>query len=153
MLVLKFEKPTLSMIKHIADNMRKEDVNEVWASNRQTPYEALIDGWNQSMLSVIVTINNEPCVMIGLVIRDILSGIGTPWLLGTEGALKYKSQFLKLSPDIVNEMLELCPLLINYVHTENKHSIKWLKWIGFTIDEAEPYGLNKKLFHKFHIEK
>lgn len=153
MSVIKFEKPTLAMVEHIAANMRDEDRREVWASSNSTPYEALFNGWNASHLVTVVTVNNIPCVMLGLVKRDVLSGHGVPWLLGTEGALKHRRQFLKLSPPVIEEMLNVCPVLYNYVHVENTLSIVWLRWLGFTIMNPEPYGANGELFHKFFIER
>lgn len=153
MSVIKFEKPTLEMVEYIAAHMRDADRAEVWASNKKTPIESLISGWGISDLAVVVTVNDVPCVMIGLVKRDVLSGHGVPWLLGTNGALNYRRQFLKLSPPVIQEMLSICPVLYNYVHVDNKLSINWLRWLGFTICDPEPYGVSGELFHKFFIEK
>ena len=150
---VKFLKPTATLVEAIAADMRQADADEVWASHHHTPIEALMHAWETSESAVIVTVNNEPCVMIGLAIRDILSGIGVPWLLGTENALKYKRHFLIQVPAIINEMLGICPNLYNYVHIKNKISIGWLKRIGFTIDEPIPYGYDNELFHRFHLER
>jgi hypothetical protein len=151
--IVKFVKPTIELIEVIAADMRQADVDEVWASHHHTPIQALSDGWKVSDFSVIVTVNDDPCVMFGLVIRDILSGTGVPWLLGTDNALKYKRQFLIQTQPVINEMLTICTRLVNYVHIDNKVSIRWLKWIGFTIDEPLPYGCDNELFHKFYIER
>ncbi len=153
MSVIKFEKPTTEMVEYIAANMRDEDRKEVWAARNRTPHQALIDGWNESHFVTVVTVDGVPCVMLGLVKRDVLSGHGVPWLLGTEGALKHRKQFLKLSPPVIQEMLQLCPMLYNYVHVENTLSITWLRWLGFTICDAEPYGVQNEMFHKFFIER
>ena len=150
---VKFIKPTQELIEAIAADMRQADVDEVWASNHYTPIEAMMSSWKASNQSVIVTVNDEPCVMIGLVIRDILSGAGIPWLLGTDNALKYKRHFLVQVPDIIDEMLTICPRLYNYVHAKNKISVSWLKRIGFTIDEPTFFGRDDELFHKFHLER
>jgi len=150
---VKFVKPTNELIYVLADDMRQADVDEIWASNHHTPIEALLKGWMLSERSVVVTVNDEPCVMIGLVIRDILSGSGVPWLLGTENALKYKRHFIKQVPAVINEMLNISPKLFNYVHVENKISINWLKRIGFTFDEPAPYGYENEMFYRFHLER
>ena len=150
---VKFVKPTDELVEFIAVNMRQADADEVWASNRHLPYEALMKGWKSSHSSVVVTVNNEPCVMLGLVIRDILSGSGVPWLLGTEGALKYKRHFLTQVPAVIDEMLTICQRLCNYVLIENKISIIWLKHIGFTVDNPSSYGVAGELFHRFHLER
>jgi len=150
---VKFIRPNEAAIQSIAADMRQADIDEVWASNHHTPLEALNVGWETSKSAVIVAVNDEPCVMIGLVKRDILSDIGTPWLLGTNNALKYKRHFIKQVPDVISEMLTVCSKLCNYVHVNNTISINWLKRIGFTIDSAEPYGYEKELFHRFHLDR
>ncbi len=151
--VVKFVEPTLDLIQVIADDMRQADVDEVWSSNHFTPVEALMTGWGNSHSSVVITVNDEPCVMLGLVIHDILTGSGIPWLLGTNNALKYKRNFFTQVPDVIDEMLDTCPKLFNYVHVDNKVSIRWLKRIGFTFDDPIPYGYNNELFHKFYLER
>lgn len=146
-------KPTVEMMESIAADMRSADAAEVMASHGHTPTQAIMEGWKLSQYSVVVMVNSEPCVIMGLVNWDLLSGSGVPWLLGTERALKYSREFFRLSPPVIDEMLTVCPRLFNYVHAENKISIKWLKWIGFTIDEPMPHGINGELFHRFHLER
>jgi len=150
---VKYVKPTVELIEEIARNMRQADIEEIWASDNYTPLEALMSSWKMSKYNVVITINDEPCVMMGLVVRDMLSGNGIPWMLGTDTALKYKKKFFTEVPDVMNQMLNICPRLYNYVHSKNKVSIKWLKWIGFTLCDPEPYGCEKELFHKFYIER
>lgn len=150
---VKFVKPTMGLVTAIANDMRQADIDEVWASHRHTPMEALLLGWNMSHVSTVVTVDDEPCVMMGLVIRDILSGSGVPWLLGTGAALKHKREFIKQVPAVISRMLDICPYLFNYVHVDNKVSVKWLKRIGFILDDPLPYGRNNELFHKFHFER
>jgi hypothetical protein len=150
---VKFIKPTNELIKAIAGDIRQADADEVWASNHHTPMEALVNGLKMSHSAAVVTVNDEPCVMMGLVMRDLLSGVGVPWMLGTEGALKYKREFLIQVPAVINEMLTVCPRLFNYVHAKNSVSIQWLKRIGFTLGDPVPHGCEGELFHKFHLER
>ena len=150
---VKFEQPTNYLIELIAADMRQADADEVWSSNHYTPRQALFEGVKLSDFSVVVTVNDEPCVMLGLVIHDILTGSGIPWLLGTNNALKYKRHFITQVPDVIDEMLSICPRLFNYVHVDNKVSIRWLKRIGFTFNDPSPYGRNNELFHKFYLER
>ena len=150
---VQFVKPTLEMVESIAADMRAADAVEVWASHRHTPIEAIMSGWKLSQYSVVVMVDSDPCVIMGLVNKDLLSGTGVPWLLGTERALKHTREFFRLSPPVIDEMLSVCRKLYNYVHTDNKVSIKWLKWIGFTIEKPEPHGVNGEMFHRFHLER
>ena len=150
---VKFVKPTKELIESIAKDMRQADIDEIWASDHYTPLEALMSGWEVSDRAAIAIVNNEPCVMLGLVICDILTGTGSPWMLGTDNALKYKRQFLVQTPSVIAEMLILCPQLFNYVHVKNDVSVGWLKWLGFTMDKPQPYGIEGEMFHRFHIER
>ena len=70
---VKFLEPNADLIRLIADDMRQADADEVWSSNHFTPLEALTAGWTKSHVSVVITVDDEPCVMLGLVIHDILT--------------------------------------------------------------------------------
>ena len=145
--------PTEELVQKIADNMRKEDVAEVWASHHHLPYDALMGGWEVSDYNTVVLVDGEPICMFGLAKGDLLSGSGVVWLLGCDLAKKHKRVFLKISKPIIDEMLTICPRLSNMVHAKNKASIRWLKWLGFTIEEPVPHGPDKELFHYFHLER
>ena len=150
--MVKFERPTPEAIKFIADNMRHADAVEVMAMCGYTPRQALRVSMECSRMSAVVLADGVPLAILGLGVRDVLLGIGTPWLLSSEQAVKHKRQFLELSPPVIQEMLTICPKLVNYVHSENSLSIRWLKWLGFTMDEPLPIGINGEMFHRFHME-
>lgn len=139
-------------VQYVADNMRQGDAIEVWASHRFTPHEALNAGIKDSQYAAVAWIDDEPVAVYGLRVESVTSGIGVPWLLATESAMKHKSEFLKQSPSVVRNMLNICPKLYNYVHVENKASIRWLKWLGFEFDEPIPYGEEGEMFQRFHRE-
>ncbi len=153
MSIVKLVRPIESAIRIIAADMRPEDAAEVWASHHHTPIEALMSGWKLSNLSVVVEIDGVPCAMLGLVVQCRITGAGTPWLLASNHALRHRREFLLQSPPVIAEMLNICSRLSNHVHVNNKVSIRWLKWLGFTIEKPEPTGLNRELFHRFHLEK
>lgn len=68
--------PTEELVRKIADNMRKEDVEEVWASHRRLPYDALMGGWEVSDYNTVVLVDSEPICMFGLAKGDLISGSG-----------------------------------------------------------------------------
>jgi len=150
---IKFVKPTLDLIEEIAKDMRQSDVEEVWASSHHTPLEALTKGWHASDYHAVAVCDGEPLVMFGLVKCDILSGSGSIWMLGSNRSLKYRKEFMVRTPLVIDEMLRICSHLSNRVHGKNVDSIKWLRRLGFTIDDPEPYGPDSELFHKFYIQR
>ncbi len=149
--MVKFEKPTDEMIKHIADNMRAADALEVWEMSRQTPLQSIEEGLKLSKFSSVAVINGTPCAVFGLVVVDILTGTGVPWLLGTDYAVKHRKVFLENCKQGLDQMLQTCPNLFNYVHSDNKISVRWLKYMGFKIEKALPIGTDGALFHRFSI--
>lgn len=152
--MIKYVCPTDSLVQEIADTMRIEDTDEVWASHHHTPLEALNFGWKVSDYVAVAVKNGEPLVMLGLVKRDILTGGGTVWLLGSENALNHKIDFLRQSRPMLKELLSICPRLSNRVHAKNTKSIEWLKWMGFKVSETpEIYGKDQQYFYNFFIEK
>lgn len=149
--MIKFIKPTYALIEKMSKNMRKSDVIEVMASHGHEPLVALTYSFDYSEHSTMVTANDDPILMFGVAISNTLTGLGHPWLLGTDTMYKYKERFLKTAPLIIQDMLVVCPRLVNYVHHENKTSIKWLSSLGFTIEKPKAYGVKNDLFHKFHM--
>lgn len=152
MSAVRFERPTPESIRFIADNMRPEDAEEVMAMNHYTPFEAMSLSVKNSAFAVVVVIDDIPVTMLGLVIGSAVTGMGSPWLLSARQALNHRRKFIELAPDIVDEMLQICPKLVNYVHVKNRLSIRWLKRIGFIVEAPVPIGVNGEMFHRFSKE-
>lgn len=96
--------------------------------------------------------DSRPVCMFGVTPIDILGGVGSPWLLGTDEVKKYANTFLRLNKSYVAKMLELFPYLQNYVDTRNEISIRWLKWLGFKFGpEPIPYGIWNLPFFRFSM--
>ena len=147
---VRFVNPTPFDLTYIANTMRSGDIDEVWASHNATPFEALKISINASEYCVVALADDEPVAVFGLIVRDMLTGTGCPWLLGSESVKNYRRELLEYSPQVVSEMLEICPRLYNYVDVRNKPSIRWLKWLGFEFEPATPYGVEGLPFHRFY---
>lgn len=151
--MVEFREPAPLSIQYVADTMRPADVVEVWASGGFTPLGALETSISKSQYAAVAWVDDEPCAIYGLIIHDALAGVGIPWMLASEKAMKHKREFLAQTPGIIKAMLDICPTLYNYVHAENRTSIRWLRWLGFEIEPALPLGQNGELFHRFHRER
>jgi len=150
--MIEFVKPERWMVERLAAAMRPADAAEVWASGMRTPLESLVDGWGVSDFATVACWDGEPLVMFGLVKRDILTGTGTLWMLGADTVRDHKRELLKQTPPVIAEMLTICPRLCNMVHNKNTSSIRWLKWLGFTVEGPVTHGPLGELFHLFHLE-
>ena len=149
--MVEFVKPTIDMIKIIAQDMRRSDVVEVMSSHGYTPLQALSYSVEQSDYSTMAIDDGVPISIFGVAVSNITTGLGHPWLLSSNQLFNYKEDLFKIGPVVINDMIAVCPRLINHVHYENKTSIKWLKSLGFIIEDPEPYGVKGDPFHKFHM--
>ncbi len=136
-------------IPAIAANMREADRREVWAAHRHTPLEALEGSLARAELAWTCFVHGRPAFMWGVCRRgSMISETGSPWLLGTPAIVRVRLEFLRQSPAYVARMQERFPRLENHVHAENRLSIRWLTWCGFTVDDV-PESINGENFFLF----
>ena len=133
----------------IAANMREEDRREVWASDRHTPLESLTLSFNRAELAWSCFVDDAPAFMWGVCVPGgMMSFTGVPWLLGTNAIHEVAIEFLKQSVPFVDLMQSRFPRLANCVHAQNRLSIRWLKWCGFTVEKTQ-VERNGEMFFPF----
>ncbi|MDR1658949.1 MAG: hypothetical protein LBR94_01235 [Desulfovibrio sp.] len=138
-------------IPDIAANMREADRREVWAYRRHTPEQALRLSLSRSLAAWTGIVEERPALMWGVGAASLLSFTGNPWLLGTDAVHDIRRPFLLHSRAFVRLMRDMFPRLENFVHAENRLSIHWLKWLGFTLEEI-PEVINGEDFYLFRKE-
>lgn len=142
----------LSHIQPIAAAMREADQREVWASHRHTPEEALAFSLERSDLAWTGIIDGQPAVMWGAArIGSLITQKGAPWLLATGALETARRVFLRHCRGHVAQMQARFARLENYVHAENRASLRWLRWCGFSI-ESKPVLFNGEPFFLFWRE-
>ena len=92
-----------------------------------------------------------PFVAFGLGVPLVFAHYANPWLLGTGEIVKHRLTFLRESRGIVADWLQRYPVLENYVDQRNSLSIAWLKWLGFKLYDAIPYGPQGLPFCRFEL--
>jgi hypothetical protein len=117
-------KKTVDMVLKPMDKQEVEDMG-------QTPREALGHGIsNSSYARILLDASGEPKCAFGVV--DTSVGYSIPWMLTTADH-KITKEWLKHCKDtIFPEMCEGRTMFTNVCHKDNKESIKWLKWLGFS---------------------
>lgn len=137
-------------IRHIARHMRPADRDEVAASHGLAPFSALKLSLHRSKRAwTIMSPEDVPIGMFGVGDANILAGVGSPWLLGTDELPRHAMIFLRNCPYWVGQLLEGYTVLRNCVDDRNKLSMRWLKWLGFTI--GEPVAFKGHLFRMFEL--
>jgi hypothetical protein len=141
-------------IAHIANHMREADRLECMAMAGKGPHAALTDSLAASVYAWTGLVDNEPICIFGVSPRDLLAGVGSPWLLGTHGIGGIALAFLRRNQAYVRRMLDIFPVLENYVDVRNHLSIRWLGWLGFSIEKTPVIcGAEKRPFYRFGMKK
>lgn len=142
---------TLEHAEAMAPNLRECDRQEIWAASRQLPRDSLRHAVMASSCAWTGMVDDDIACMFGVVPQSLMSGSGFVWMLGTPLVEKHAVMFLRRNRAKVAEMASQFPYLHNYVDARNETAIRWLRWLGFTIHDAEPYGALGLPFHHFEM--
>lgn len=144
---------TADHIEAMLPHVRQADVEEFLATNGWSPRLVLETGLRTSTFCCAGLVNGEVVTIFGVAPASMIGGSGIPWLVGTDALEKYQRTFLRRCGKVVNAMLTVYPYLENYVDARNRVARVWLHWLGFTIEEPKPYGIQRLPFHRFHMER
>lgn len=132
-------------------NIRDQDETEVRLSHGISGLEAVLDSYIESDICMAIEGDNGLPVGITGVCGDRI------WLLGTYGLTATKNHRRELclyGREWVDYCLEQTGGPIgNHVYSKNTASIRWLKFLGFTVEHPEPFGPSAALFCPFWREK
>lgn len=144
---------TLEHAELMSQHLRAADVREMWAQAAWSPHDATTFSFQSSResYSVMCDDSDVPILMFGICNpRSHIDGRQVIWLLATDRAEEIKKPFLKECAQYMN-LMAAGSNVYNYVMADNFASLRWLKWLGFSIMAAEPHGWLKKPFH--YVEK
>lgn len=143
---------TIGHMVDLAENMRGANVDEVWASHRHRPGMAVYGAVTQSEASQTWLSDGQVLCIFGVHRLSELSSVGSPWLLSSEAVLKHTREFFRTSKREFMSMTQDYSFLYNYADARDAYALHWLKWLGFEIEDAEPFGWMGLPFHRFRME-
>ncbi len=130
--------------------LRPGDAAEV-AALGVTPAEALRLSLVRSLWAEAYVVDGEVAAIVGLGLSSMLGGHGVPWLLTGPACERHKRRFLVESRRQVERMRTTVLPLINFVHADYGRALRWLTWLGFSIEAPVP--LNGVPFCRFSMER
>lgn len=133
--------------------LRESDEKACWATAHYTADEGLQDSFDKATLCWVALVDDVPVFCCGVSRLTMLSTLGVPWLLATDDICKVGFRIVRHSKDLIRCMFAGFDRLETWVDIRNKLSFTWLKWCGFNVEDAEPIGLDGKLFHRCWMEK
>lgn len=149
-----FRSPTPADIAFLAANMRQADIAEIQAAgDARSLFDVVRDGVFDSDLCVAVESCGELLCIGGAAGRSLMSSKGIAWMLCTKAIEKHNRLFLLHGRDCVRVLLLRYASLHNCVDANNVKSIRWLKKMGFAIQEPLPHPISGRMFCRFSISR
>lgn len=140
---------TMRHAQLVGDHAREADREEIWSSDRLTTRQAAESGLEVSPGTRCALFDGKPACVFGVYPGAFLGGIPSPWMIGTPLIERHPLAFLRRCRPVVQDWSKRYTTLRNHVDARNTHAIAWLKWLGFAIHDAIPYGFDKLPFHPF----
>jgi hypothetical protein len=132
--------------------LRVADVEEIRAASGLAPAEALRRSCDFSThVWVVREIDGRPIALWGVGPLSLVEGRGCPWLLASDDFATLGPDIARLSRSLLAGMRDLYPRLENHVDARHTKAVRWLSWLGFTIEPAMPWGVEGQPFHRFWI--
>jgi hypothetical protein len=134
--------------QYVARHMRHADQREIWLFSCLTPAHAVPMTIANSLATWTATVDGTPAMIFGVCLKNPMSDVGVPWLLGTCEVDEHQYSF-RQSRLYVRRMLDAFDVMENYALAENTKTLRWLKWLGFDMDEPRPAGPFGAAFVRF----
>jgi len=136
--------------------LRQADVDELWASSKATPEDALIRSYEKATVTWSILLDDRCIGMFGVGGLNILSPVGMPWMLASDMIRDKRvwRRFLREGREYwIDNMHDLYPVLVNWIDARNTVSLRWAKWVGFRVFEPEPFGPFGMPFHRIERKR
>lgn len=138
---------TPELVAAVAEGARAEDAAEFWAAAHMLPLPGLLKCCEVSEESWCALADGEPLAIFG--VGRIADGVGAPWMLAHVRIGDARGDFMAACRAELARIHKTWAVLLNYVDARNLRSIRWLRSLGFTIGDPEPYGLDQLPFRSF----
>lgn len=137
--------------------LRQADLDELAASTGYSSRKAILLSLAASVEAWVVVYKGKIEAVFG--VSELVSPteglLYVPWFVSTDTFGEWAFRFARESVGIVRRWLDEYGYLVNFVDSRNKASIRWLRWLGFTVDESVGYILRDPNvpFFKFFIKE
>lgn len=138
---------TIDDVKHIASNLREADKAECLAGSGMHPSYTLGFSFGFSSDCRVGTVDDVPVCIFG--VCETEPEEARIWMMGTPEVEKHATRFLRENKAVLDGYNDKYKKLTNHVDARNTKHIRWLKWLGFDIFEAVPWGKYNMPFHPF----
>lgn len=138
-------------VDDLAANLRGPDRAELLASGHQDAHRSISLAVALSTHRATALVAGRVGAIFGVVPLSMATGLGCPWMLGTDLVTVHRRALMKDSPAYIRAMLRAYPHLVNRVHAENAFAVRWLRHAGFELHPVTPHPTTGAPFHLFEM--
>lgn len=131
---------------------REEDKREAYLSTGLGFCDALELTMGLSSKVLAGRHDNKLIALFGVIPSAPLQAQGQPWLVATPEAQLHWRAFTRNSRYALAELEDGFLRMENYVAEFNTDAKRWLVWLGFEVEKAQPVAPFGEPFHRFHKE-
>lgn len=144
MVIVEYKPAAPEDIRFVGERLREADRAEVLALGAR-PEVGLRMSAEASDYVWCGRIDGVPSMIFGCS-QNVLSDRGEVWALGTDNCTNHPREMLVYGRSVLRMMLDIFPVLENWCDARYEKSLRWLRKIGFTVGEPEPFGAKGALF-------
>lgn len=142
---------TVEAAKAVAARLRYADWHEAHAATGISPEAAIVRSVRLASDAFYFTIHGQPACIVGVSPISFVEGRGCIWMVGTDMLDGRKRLFMEYSRLVLNHFKKQYRILENHVDARYGAAIRWLKWLGFEMEDAAPFGPFGVPFHRFEM--
>jgi hypothetical protein len=146
--VCEFRESTSEDLEEILRNVRQENIDELQVFDDLGIGTALTLSIDNSSEAFVAVIDDEVVAAFG-VVPSGTPGLGKPWMVGTSNIDHHAIAFLRLSKQVLTNIMLRWPRLENWADARNVRGLRWLRFMGFTIHDPILLGEKGLPFHRF----
>jgi hypothetical protein len=137
-------------LEWFAEHMRESDKEELRAASGPCLLATLrLAVLASAGLCAVAEENGVPVALFGFAPWGLLSDTASPWLVGTDRLFKLGRPLNRMAKAYCARATLEFPVLVNYVDVRNTASVRWLRGLGFKMDEPAPFGIEGRPFMRF----
>lgn len=136
----------------VALDMREADKVEAMAMALAGPFEAVSWSIGASLESFAGRVDGRAVCLFGVGVASLAPLVGRPWLLATDELDAFALPFLRRNRRVIENWAVRFPVLENWVDARHTVAVRWLRWLGFTLDDPAPFGPMGRDFHRFTLQ-
>jgi hypothetical protein len=149
------EPTTIPHIYELAETLRDQDRSEILNLGFGVK-KALWRAYRNSIMCKTALVADKVAAVWGLGIGlragvSPLSDLGVPWLHTSAAIERVPVSFVRVAKAELAAMRKLRPRLESFVAADYAQAIKFLRLLGFAVENSEPIGLNGARYCRFHM--